>query len=69
MRIKVAQQGQQGPILNVQPEYEDCAALAHRNHLPWREVHWAALQIWRQNHGELANLPEGFSAAKELTDK
>ena len=26
VRIKVAQQSQQGPILNVQPEYEDCAA-------------------------------------------
>ncbi|MDJ0706996.1 MAG: nickel pincer cofactor biosynthesis protein LarC [Leptolyngbyaceae cyanobacterium MO_188.B28] len=48
VHIKVARQSQQGPILNVHPEYEDCAALAQQHHLPWREVHWTALQVWRQ---------------------
>lgn len=35
-------------IANVQPEYEDCAHLARVNHLPWREVHFLALQTWYQ---------------------
>ena len=32
--------------LNVQPEYEDCAAIAREQNLPWREVHRLALQSW-----------------------
>jgi uncharacterized protein (TIGR00299 family) protein len=33
-------------ITNVQPEYEDCADLARRHSISWREVHRLALQSW-----------------------
>ncbi|QJB44550.1 nickel pincer cofactor biosynthesis protein LarC [Dolichospermum flos-aquae] len=33
-------------ITNVQPEYEDCAELARKNNIPWREVHRLALESW-----------------------
>jgi hypothetical protein len=36
----------QRQIVNVQPEYEDCARLARENNLPWREVHQIALDTW-----------------------
>ncbi len=40
VRIKVASWGEDEDkqILNVQPEYEDCAALAREHHVSWREV-------------------------------
>lgn len=34
--------------INVQPEYEDCAAIARQQQLPWREVHRLVLQTWHQ---------------------
>ncbi|MCL1473880.1 nickel pincer cofactor biosynthesis protein LarC [Argonema antarcticum] len=49
VRVKVSGSG--GVITNVQPEYEDCAALAKGNNVSWREVHRLALQTWySQNH-------------------
>ncbi|MBD2076802.1 nickel pincer cofactor biosynthesis protein LarC [Phormidium sp. FACHB-592] len=36
--------------INVQPEYEDCAAIARQQQLPWREVHSLVLQNWHQQH-------------------
>jgi uncharacterized protein (TIGR00299 family) protein len=33
-------------ITNVQPEYEDCAELALKNNIPWREIHRLALESW-----------------------
>jgi pyridinium-3,5-bisthiocarboxylic acid mononucleotide nickel chelatase len=36
----------QGELLNVQPEYEDCARLARQHNLPWREVHRRAIEAW-----------------------
>jgi uncharacterized protein (TIGR00299 family) protein len=33
-------------ITNVQPEYEDCAELARKNNIPWREIHRLALESW-----------------------
>ena len=33
-------------ITNVQPEYEDCAELARRHNLSWREVHRLAIHNW-----------------------
>jgi pyridinium-3,5-bisthiocarboxylic acid mononucleotide nickel chelatase len=36
----------QGELLNVQPEYEDCAQLARQHNLPWREVHRRAIEAW-----------------------
>jgi hypothetical protein len=44
VRIKIA--SRQGDVLNVQPEYEDCAAIARSSQLPWREIHRLALQAW-----------------------
>ena len=50
VRVKVAGRKQAGEktITNVQPEYEDCAAIARQHNLPWREVHQLALNAWYQ---------------------
>jgi pyridinium-3,5-bisthiocarboxylic acid mononucleotide nickel chelatase len=32
-------------IINIQPEYEDCAKIARQHQLPWREIHSLALTI------------------------
>ncbi|MBE9123616.1 nickel pincer cofactor biosynthesis protein LarC [Tychonema sp. LEGE 07199] len=44
VQIKVAKSGQ--TIVNVQPEYEDCAEIARVKNVSWREVHRLALQSW-----------------------
>ncbi|MEG4284843.1 nickel pincer cofactor biosynthesis protein LarC [Microcoleus sp. A006_D1] len=44
VKIKVAKSGQ--TIVNVQPEYEDCAEIARLKNVSWREVHRLALQSW-----------------------
>lgn len=47
VRVKVAwRQDSPEELINIQPEYEDCAQLARQHHLPWREVHRLALQSW-----------------------
>ncbi|MBD2445919.1 nickel pincer cofactor biosynthesis protein LarC [Nostoc sp. FACHB-152] len=48
VRVKVAWQGEATAksITNVQPEYEDCAELARKHNLPWREIQRLALQSW-----------------------
>ncbi len=43
VQIKVARQ-KDGTIVNVQPEYEDCAQLARQHGVAWREIHQVALQ-------------------------
>ncbi|NDJ18683.1 nickel pincer cofactor biosynthesis protein LarC [Myxacorys almedinensis] len=54
--IKIASRG--GAIVNVQPEYEDCADIARHHHLAWREVHRLALQSWYLQHPQPnASLP------------
>ena len=45
VRVKVAW-SKKGVVANVQPEYEDCAELARREGISWREVHRIALQCW-----------------------
>lgn len=52
VRVKVAWQGQPENkcITNVQPEYEDCAALARNYNIPWREIQRLALQSWHSAH-------------------
>lgn len=45
VRVKVAKNGD-NTIINVQPEYEDCAELAKEQHLSWLEVHRLAIQAW-----------------------
>ncbi|MCW6052018.1 nickel pincer cofactor biosynthesis protein LarC [Lyngbya sp. CCAP 1446/10] len=44
VQIKVAKSGE--TIVNVQPEYEDCAEIARLKNVSWREVHRLALQSW-----------------------
>ncbi|MEG3904338.1 nickel pincer cofactor biosynthesis protein LarC [Microcoleus sp. B4-C5] len=44
VKIKVAKSGE--TIVNVQPEYEDCAEIARLKNISWREVHRLALQSW-----------------------
>ena len=48
VRVKVAWMGsKENPqVANVQPEYEDCAALARQHNLSWHEVHRIALHSW-----------------------
>lgn len=41
-----------GTITNVQPEYEDCAQLARKHQVPWREIHRLALQAWHIQLGQ-----------------
>lgn len=50
VRVKLGRQPQTNAILNVQPEYEDCARLAQQQQLPWRDVHRIALQCWYTHH-------------------
>ncbi len=45
VRVKVAWV-EKGAISNVQPEYEDCAELARKHQVSWREIHRIALQNW-----------------------
>lgn len=44
IRVKIARDEHQ--IVNVQPEYEDCAAIASEHNLPWLEVYQLALNTW-----------------------
>ncbi len=48
VRLKIAWLGQatNKTISNIQPEYEDCAELARKHNLPWREIQRIALQTW-----------------------
>ncbi|WP_298917872.1 nickel pincer cofactor biosynthesis protein LarC [uncultured Nostoc sp.] len=48
VRVKVAWKGElpEKVIVNVQPEYEDCAELARKHNIPWREIQRLALQHW-----------------------
>jgi hypothetical protein len=48
VRVKIAWKGQsvEKVIANVQPEYEDCADLARKYNIPWREIQRLALQRW-----------------------
>ncbi|NRB07141.1 MAG: nickel pincer cofactor biosynthesis protein LarC [Richelia sp.] len=48
VRVKVAWQGERETkeIMNVQPEYEDCAEIARQNSVPWQEIQGLALRHW-----------------------
>jgi uncharacterized protein (TIGR00299 family) protein len=45
--IKLAYHPHSQQLMNAQPEYEDCLALARRHQRPWQEVYQAALVAWR----------------------
>lgn len=55
VRIKVARQGNM--IVNVQPEYEDCAQLAQQHQLPWREIQRVALHTWYASTTPASGIP------------
>jgi len=47
--VKVARS--QDQVINLQPEYEDCAQIARSHRIPWRQVHQAAMSAavaWAQ---------------------
>lgn len=46
VRLKLAYYPTTGELLNVHPEYEDCANLARQHQIPWQEVHRSALGEW-----------------------
>ena len=45
VKVKIAswREGEHQQILNVQPEYEDCADLARQHNVPWREISQSAI--------------------------
>ena len=49
VKVKIASWEEEGnkQILNVQPEYEDCAALARKFNLPWRQVSQQAIAAYQ----------------------
>jgi uncharacterized protein (TIGR00299 family) protein len=44
--VKLAYHPGTQTLLNVHPEYEDCAALARQHRLPWQTIYQAALNTW-----------------------
>ncbi len=50
--LKVAYHPRTQTVLNVHPEYEDCAALARRHSIPWQTVHQTALHLWHRQQAE-----------------
>jgi pyridinium-3,5-bisthiocarboxylic acid mononucleotide nickel chelatase len=59
VRVKVAWEGEKPNqrLVNIQPEYEDCAAIARRHNIPWREVHRLALQTWYMQNQSFISSP------------
>ena len=54
VRIKIARNNLVGVdlVINIQPEYDDCVALAQQHQVPWTEVHQSVLMAWHLNHSE-----------------
>lgn len=48
VRVKVASHEQE--VINVQPEYEDCAMIARKHNLSWHKIHQMAKDAWHQNN-------------------
>ncbi|WP_309734901.1 nickel pincer cofactor biosynthesis protein LarC [Chamaesiphon sp. OTE_75_metabat_556] len=48
VRVKVARNNlvDDNSIVNIHPEYADCAAIAQLHQIPWREIHQLALMAW-----------------------
>lgn len=50
VRLKIAKElGNEPQILNIQPEYEDCAALARQHNVTWREISQKAIAAHQAN--------------------
>ncbi|BAZ44596.1 hypothetical protein NIES4102_16080 [Chondrocystis sp. NIES-4102] len=48
MKVARWENGNQQQIVNVQPEYEDCATLARQHHVPWKQISQLAVSAWQQ---------------------
>jgi pyridinium-3,5-bisthiocarboxylic acid mononucleotide nickel chelatase len=48
VRVKIATNNlvDDDRLINIQPEYEDCAAIAHQYQISWQEVHQLVLTTW-----------------------
>ncbi|MFM1842599.1 MAG: hypothetical protein RLZZ490_1335, partial [Cyanobacteriota bacterium] len=48
VRVKIAYSGAvgQSDIINIHPEFEDCATLAQATHQPWQTIHHQAIAAW-----------------------
>jgi pyridinium-3,5-bisthiocarboxylic acid mononucleotide nickel chelatase len=57
VNVKIAWQGEENnkTITNIQPEYEDCAELARKHNIPWREIHRIVLQNWYKKYNQSIN--------------
>jgi uncharacterized protein (DUF111 family) len=42
-------------VVNVQPEYEDCARIARATGLPWKQVHQQVIHRFWQDDGRGQN--------------
>jgi pyridinium-3,5-bisthiocarboxylic acid mononucleotide nickel chelatase len=52
VRVKIARNNlvNDDRIINIQPEYADCAALAEQHQVPWKEIHQLVLASWGENN-------------------
>ncbi len=52
VRVKVARNNlvNDARIINIQPEYADCAALAEQHQVPWKDVYQSAMTAWSSEH-------------------
>ena len=60
IRVKIAWRGtaKDKVIMNVHPEYADCAELAKKYAIPWQEIHRLALQIWYSKNYQETDLKD-----------
>jgi pyridinium-3,5-bisthiocarboxylic acid mononucleotide nickel chelatase len=52
VRVKIARNNlvNDDRIINIQPEYADCAALAQQHQVPWKEIHQLVLATWGETN-------------------
>ncbi|MBD0335524.1 MAG: nickel pincer cofactor biosynthesis protein LarC [Cyanobacteria bacterium Co-bin13] len=50
VQLKLAYHPETHQLMNVHPEFEDCAQLARQHQVPWQEVHRSALSQWYGQH-------------------
>ncbi|MCC0178796.1 nickel pincer cofactor biosynthesis protein LarC [Waterburya agarophytonicola K14] len=51
LKVKIASwgTGKEREVINIQPEYEDCAILARKHNIPWREIAQQAIIAWESD--------------------